>query len=519
MSVSQDKVIITTSGPVTGVSVDGVNGYLGIPYAAPPSGNLRWQPPIPPEPWKEPRRMDKFGPACPQLEVALTQKLEEMSEDCLTLNIWTSTKSESESLPVVMFLHGGGFARGRGSEPMYNKPNLAQKGVVLATINYRVGAFGFLAHPALTAESPHHSSGNYGIMDQIMALKWIQSNIRRFGGNPDNVTIFGQSAGGASVIALMSSPLTKGLFHRAIAQSGGYIPTVIRYLRETQNGLDSMESLGLGFAERLGIADKANPLEQMRTSPWKEIVTAWGKAIQSKHAGTGVSGAWILNHVIIDGYVLKQPPGRAFQSGEQHNIPFITGVTADEGSIMPFLNNLVTAEKYHAYLEKCFGKQSQKILELYLAQDDASVPKAVSKLLGDGFVAGARVMARSMSAIQPKTYLYQFTMQPKIFTFQFPNVKDWKKEFGCYHAAELPYVFHFLPGSKFKDEDRKLCEEMMGYWTRFARNGDPNGDGVARWPAYDLSEEKHLILDNPVGVGHQLNKQACDIIDELAKAR
>jgi para-nitrobenzyl esterase len=503
---------------VKGIIVDDVRGYLGIPYAAPPVGNLRWQPPVSPEPWKEPRYMDKFGPACPQSEVILTQNSEDMNEDCLVLNIWTPATSQAESLPVMMFLHGGGFARGSGSEPMCNETYLARRGIVLVTINYRLGAFGFLSHPALTAESPYHSSGNYGIMDQIMALKWIQANIRKFGGNPDNVTIFGHSAGGVSVVTLMTSTLAKGLFHQAIAQSCGYAPTVIRHLSETQNGLESMESLGIGFARRLGVASQTNLLEAMRAKPWQEIVIAWEKAVQNKQAATRVSGAWMLNHVILDGYVLTQSPGEAFKSGKQHNIPFMTGTTADEGSVMPFLMNLSTAEKYHAYLERCFGKQVQKVLEPYPAQDKTVVSKTVRRLLGDGFLGGARALARSMSAVQPKTFLYQFIMKPKIFTFQVPNVKDWQEEFGCYHGAELPYIFHFLPGSKFKDEDRKLSDQMIGYWIRFARSGDPNGDGAVHWPAYDLSEEKHLILDKLIKVGHHLNEQVCDLIDELSEA-
>lgn len=519
MSALKNKAIMTTSGPVKGITVEGVNGYLGIPYASPPADDLRWKPPVPPEPWKQPRLMDKFGPACHQAEGLATQKMGDMGEACLTLNIWTPARSEADLLPVMMFLHGGGYARGKGSEPMYNKPHLAKKGIVLVTINYRLGAFGFLAHPSLTAESPHHSSGNYGLMDQIMALKWITGNIRQFGGNPDNVTILGQSAGGGSVVALMTSPLSKGLFHRAIAQSGGYIPTKIRHLSKAGNGLDSMESLGIGFVEKLGIANKDNPLPELRARPWQEIVNIWERAVQNKQANTRVSGGWMLNHVIVDGYVLTQPPGKAFKSGAQHNVPLMTGTTADEGSIMPYLMNLFTLEKYYDYLERCFGQQWQKVLELYPAEDNATAPKAVSKLLGDSFIAGARAVAGTMSAIQPKTYLYQFTMPPKVFVFQIPGVKDWAKEFGCYHAGELPYLFHFLPGSKVKDADRKLSQEMMDYWVRFARTGDPNGDGAPQWPAYDVSEQKRLILDNPIKVGQHLNQEACDTIDELAEVR
>ena len=280
MSSTTSKIIRTTLGPVTGIEIDSVSGYLGIPYAAAPVGELRWRPPAPPQPWKETRFMGNFGPACPQANVSLTPELEEMNEDCLNLNIWTPDTMPSKPLPVMVFLHGGGFARGRGSDPMYNTTFLSQKGAVLVTINYRLNALGFLSHPALTAESSLHSSGNYGLMDQITALIWIRKNISRFGGDPENVTLFGQSAGGASVIALMASPLAKGLFQRAIAQSCGYAPAVIRHLSDTRGILDGAESLGLTFAEKLGVAGKENTLEEMRAKPWQEIVDAWEKTVQ-----------------------------------------------------------------------------------------------------------------------------------------------------------------------------------------------------------------------------------------------
>ena len=204
--------VVTGSGPVSGIIEHGVYRYTGIPYAAPPTGSLRWKPPQPPISWNEMRPMDDFSPACCQSMLGLDPAIKEVGEDCLYLNVWTPSIDSSSSLPVMVYLHGGGFARGTGIAPLYNRPYLSQKGVVLVTINYRLGALGFLAHPALTAESPNGQSGNYGLMDQISALQWVRRNIRSFGGNPDNVTLFGQSAGGASVIALMSSPLSKGLF-------------------------------------------------------------------------------------------------------------------------------------------------------------------------------------------------------------------------------------------------------------------------------------------------------------------
>ena len=518
---SEDNIVSTTSGPVKGMTVDGISCYLGIPYAAPPIGDLRWRPPVSPEPWEKPRKVTKLGPACPQTEVALMPSIGEMSEDCLTLNIWTQARSESDSFPVMVFIHGGGFSRGTATEPAYNGTCLAQKGIVLVTINYRLGAFGFLAHPILTAESSHKSSGNYGIMDQIMALKWIQENIRQFGGNPNNVTIFGHSAGGASVPALMVSPLAKGLFHRAIAQSGGYVPRRLRHLIKSQYGLESMESMGLRFAERLGVNTTVNPLEEMRTKPWPDVVESWSKTVLNRLACTGFAGGWILNHLIVDGYVLKQSPGQAFRDGKQHNIPFMTGTTADEGTVLALLISIPTAERYRSYLEKSFGEISQEVLELYPACENASAPQALSNLLGDSFVCGARVLADGMSSVQPKTYLYQFAMQPEVFLYEIPGVDEWelKRNFGCYHAAELPYIFHFCPNNEFTEDDDKFSEEIAGYWTRFAQNGDPNGEGATHWPAYNHSEEKHLILDIPIKIGKHLNKRTCDFIDELDEAR
>jgi para-nitrobenzyl esterase len=518
MSEGEEKVILTTSGPVKGITIEGITSYLGIPYAAPPADSLRWKPPIAVEPWKEPRLMGSYGPACPQTEETLMPRLNIINENCLILNIWTPAVNESEKLPVMMFIHGGGFAHGRGSDPMFNTPHLSKKGVVLVSINYRLSALGFLAHPTLTAESPHHSSGNYGILDQVMALKWIKENIVRFGGDPDNVTIFGQSAGGASVIALMASPLSKGLFHRAIAQSCSYAPPVIRHLSKNQPGLDSMETLHMRFIEQLEIKNKDNPLKELRAMPWEKLVYTWEKAVQNKQAGTRVTGSWMLNHLTIDGYVLKEAPGKVFIEGKQHNVPFMTGTTLDEGSVLGYLMNVVTIDKYFAYLERCFGEQWHSILERYPANDDSSAKQAARKLISDTFVAGSRAMARTMAAIQPRTYLYQFTMPPKIFIFKIPGIKDRAKELGCYHSAELPYVFHFLPGSRMTDDDRKLSEEMMGYWVRFARSADPNGNNAPFWPHYDLSTEKHLVLNNIIKEGQHLNKEACDTIDEIVNA-
>jgi para-nitrobenzyl esterase len=463
--------------------------------------------------------MNAFGPACPQSEVGLVPLTGDVSENCLTLNIWTQNTEKSASLPVMLFIHGGGFARGTGTEPMYNGKYLAQKGVVLVTINYRVNAFGFLAHPALTTSSSTNSSGNYGIMDQIFALCWIRENIRQFGGNPDNITIFGQSAGGASVTALIASPRAKGLFHRAIVQSGGYPSTIIRHLNQPRQGMESMESLGIGFSEMLDINNTDNPVKEMAAKPWQDIFKAWEKAVQYKISNTGISGAWLLNHLIMDGYLLERSPREIFRSGNQNNVPLMIGSVADEGTIMPLLMNIPTVEKYRHHLEKCFGKLDQEVLKQYPADNDSSVPEVLCNLIGDSFVAGARSLAYHMVDIQPNTYLYQFTMQPKTCTWQSPGTIGREKDFGCYHCAELPYLFHFLNSRKYKEEDYRFSEQVMNYWIRFARSGNPNGNGAVIWPAFDRVEEKHLALDFDIETGHHLRKNTCDFIDELDDKR
>lgn len=519
VSEYQQKEIKTSSGPVIGVIDDGILYYLGIPYAAAPIGELRWKPPVPSEPWKQARLMNKFSPACAQFEVGIAPGNNEVNERCLTLNIWTPAPDESVLLPVMMFIHGGGFARGTSAEPMYNGKYLAKNGVVLITINYRLNAFGFLAHPALTARSTTGSSGNYGIMDQIFALKWIRENIRMFGGNPDNITVFGNSAGAASVAALMASSQAKGLFHRAIIQSGGYPPSMLRHLNKTQRNLESMESLGTKFSEVLGIDNNVDTVKELSSRSWQDIASAWERAVQPKITGIGISGAWMLNHLIEDGYILEKSPREIFRQGKQNNVPLMIGTVADEGTIIPLLMTVSNEEKYHRYLNKCFGKLYQKVENRYPVDKDSSVKKTLGNLIRDGFFAGARAMAYHMSDIQPDTYLYQFTMQPKIFTWTLPGVAGRENEFGCYHAAELPCIFQSVNSSKFQEKDLRFHEQVMNYWIRFARSGNPNGDDATFWPAFDRSEEKHIILDLEIKTGHHLHKETCDFIDELDSNR
>jgi para-nitrobenzyl esterase len=305
-------VVLLTSGPITGEEHDGVRSFKGIPFAAPPGGKLRWKPPQPPTPWTKPLACVKFSPACPQKGKDLYGPVGEMNEDCLYLNVWTPAKSASAKLPVMFWIHGGGFLFGSGGKPCYDGAELAKRGdVAVVSCNYRLGPLGFLAHPALTAESPHHASGNYGIMDQIAALQWVRKNIAALGGDPGNVTIFGQSAGGVSVCALMASPLAKGLFHRAIVHSGSAPGNL--------HDLAAMESLGVEFTKRLG----ANDLKAMRAKSPDELLAAAKK-------NTGRVGEGTQDHLCIDGYVLPESLREVFAAGRQHNVPLIAGTTKDE---------------------------------------------------------------------------------------------------------------------------------------------------------------------------------------------
>jgi para-nitrobenzyl esterase len=510
------KTVNTKYGPVTGYIANGAAVFKGIPYAAPPIGPLRWRPPEPAAAWKEPLDATRIGCICPQ-DTTLFPAFGPLGEDCLSLNIWTSENVEGEPRPVMVWLHGGGFGTGAGSMPLYDGTYFAALGIVVVTINYRLNVLGFLAHPALTAESPTHSSGNYGLMDQVFALKWVKDNISGFGGDPGNVTIFGESAGGASVIALMSSPLASGLFHRAIAESGGNAPSVLRKLGESNYHLESAESLGEAFASKLGLDGGKDALEKMRALPAAQLVETWLKSFQHDPRGTGFTGSWQLNHLAIDNYVLHDSPVNIFMKGKQNNVPFITGTTADEGTLFQLFlfQGPNDAGRYRRFAEEAFPGTKDRVLQTYGSQDDDAAGRSACAVLGSGFFCGARRMARYMSAVQPYTYRYLFTMPPKFFLYQIPGIPNWKEIFRCYHAAEIPFVFHFMALPGLEADDVALADQVAGYWARFARTGNPNGDGAPAWPRYARTDETYLVLDNPIRTDRGYKDRECDFVEEL----
>ena len=348
-------IIQLHSGPISGEVEDGVRAFMGVPYAAPPVGELRWKPPQEVASWTQVRISRDFSPSCPQPRQQDNRKF---SEDCLYLNVWTPVKNPGERLPVMVWIHGGAFNFGSPAQPEYNGKNLAQKGVVVVTINYRLGPLGFLVHPLLSKESDHNTSGNYGLLDQVAALKWVQKNVAAFGGNPDQVTIFGQSAGSRSVSLQMISPLSAGLFQRAIAESGGPI-IGSEYLNPVFNGnMANVSNMGQKLAAKLGCGKAEDALTAMRAKSAQEIVAA-------ADCNTSVFEEGLFFAPVFDGWVLPKDPLAAFSGGKQHDVPIIVGSTLNEGNLYLADEKDLTVEKYKSFLKARFAGDSGKAFAMF----------------------------------------------------------------------------------------------------------------------------------------------------------
>lgn len=516
------------SGPVTGlreeVGDEEIWIFKGIPYAAPPVGELRWKAPQPVTSWTEPRACTSFGPSCPQpgqgeSVYAGMLSVGAVDEDCLYLNVWSPAGSPEERLPVMVWIHGGSFETGSGSMAVYDGRNLAARGVVVVTINYRLGPLGFLAHPVLSAESPRGVSGNYGLLDQIAALEWVQRNIAGFGGDPDNVTVFGESAGAISILDLLVSPPAGGLFHRAISQSG--ILLDYGFGVSTTGTLKEAETAGEDFAARLGVDASGDVAAQMRTKSVEDLLAAMAEVAGE----SGLLEQGLTWKPVADGYVLPDAPTRLWAAGERHSVPLLIGSNADEGNI--FLSALtVSAEDYQAQMLKLFGAHAEEALALYPVGEGGETLTSLSRMLTEvGFASTARFAARCMSAppvgasgsvigaVPQATpaYLYQFTRVP---------LKNLLGGLGAFHGLEIPYVFGtidlFSGLGAIEQADRDLSAAIMGYWTRFAATGDPNG-GTAYpvWPRYEITSDRHLELGDTIQVGSGLYKAACDLADRV----
>jgi para-nitrobenzyl esterase len=488
------------SGLIAGEVQGELRVFKGIPYAAPSVGPRRWKPPQPVPPWDGVRACTAFGPACPQPERGrLVGDPGPQNEDCLHLNVWTAAKDAAAKLPAMVWIHGGGFTVGAGSMAVYDGAALARQGVVLVTINYRLGPLGFFAHPLLSKESEQGVSGNYGLLDQVAALRWVQDNIAAFGGNPACVTIFGESAGSASVCRLLVSPLAQGLFHRAIAQSGG-AHGQNRHLRKTWYGLEPMEHVGERLAKALGCDQAADPLAALRAKTAQELLEASKPAV-------GLFSPGLKFGPVVDGWVLPDDPAALFAAGKQHAVPLLLGSNADEGTL--FLANLPTRPfGYRLLLRQRFGEDAAALERLFPADGPEDVAGALNRLTTVvAFAAPARSLARAMAAKPSKAYLYQFTRVPPI---------EAAKRLGAFHGLEIAYVFGNLrPGAGWADHDPQLSRTMSACWVQFAAIGDPNREGLPRWPAYEPAADSHLEFGDKIEVKSGLYREACDLLDRL----
>ncbi|QRN96042.1 carboxylesterase family protein [Archangium violaceum] len=497
-------VVATDKGPVRGLAyADGSAAFLGIPFAAPPTGALRWRAPQPAEAWTTPREATRFGSACPQVEMFSGKAMADTSEDCLSLNVWTPALQPATRAPVMVWIHGGGFTMGSSGFELYDGAALSRSGVVVVSMNYRLGALGFLGHPALGAENANKASGNYGLMDQRRALEWVRDNIAAFGGDPDNVTLFGESAGAISACLQMVSPQAQGLFKRVIAESGTCYLTGVPLRDPGTPREDSAEERGLRLAKELGCTD-GDVAGCLRTRTPEQLLAASGAALDLLKPHVGFAP-------IIDGDVLPAAPRQLLAEGKYAKVPLLLGTNKDEGTLFTIKAKLSSPEQYEEALRVRSPEHAEELLRLYPAKSFASPHAAYDHMLRDAlFLCPARRLARTVVEHGQPVYAYHFTYEPKSLFGAFYNL-------GAAHAAELPFVFGAEKGrlSLGSDKERELSAKIIGYWTRFATQADPNGKDATEWPAYTREGEPHLVLDMNLERGERLDQEHCDELEKL----
>ncbi len=472
----------------------GVRVFKGIPYAAPPVGALRWRPPAPVKPWKGVRPATKFGLSCPQ-HLRPGQSLE-MSEDCLTANVWTAA-NPGEKHPVYVWIYGGGFNEGTGSDPQFDGEGLAKKGVVVVTFNYRLGPLGFLATPELSKESGNGSSGNYGLLDDIALLKWVQRNIAAFGGDASRVTIGGQSAGAGSVGFLSMSPLAKGLFHRSIAESQVRHPRdpELRYLNTSWRALKDAEAAGAAYVAARG----GTSLAQLRAMPWQQLLEGSSAADESVDTGTPAKPP--LFRPAIDGWVVPKNYSETLAAGSQHAVFYLAGNNLDESGAVPetafdqlranpptrragMPNTNVTLAGYEKWARAKFGTMADEFLRLYPAATDMGAARASNAAIRDNSRISTYLWAREWTrTVKQPVYTYFWT-----HALVGPSLKTR----GAFHGSELMYMFNSLDANPlpWTEEDRRVADVMSSYWSNYIATGNPNGTGLPVWPAYDLAKQQ-----------------------------
>ena len=466
----------TEQGKAKGKTInDGkVKAFLGLPYAAPPVGDLRWKAPEPAAKWKGELDATKFGAHCAQGHVFDDMIFQDAgpSEDCLFLNVYAPADANDKSkLPVMFWIHGGGYSGGGSSEPRHNGDFLPTKGVVLVTINYRLGVFGFLATSDLAKEQGG-SAGNYGLMDMVAALQWVKQNIKNFGGDPDNVTIFGESAGSFAVSTLMASPAAKGLFAKGIGESGAAFSDVL-----PTDSLDAREKKDDLWVSGLGVKS----LAELRAVPTDKILDA----VKSYRAGFPPD---------IDGKILVQPVPDTYAAGKQAHIPLLAGWNRDEGS---FLANGMTSEKWKGMTVALFKDRSAQFLILYPGDTDEQAADSAIAYGSDAFIAFGtwKWMEAHRKTGDSPVYRYHFELRALPSKYHPGSF--------AFHSDDIEYVFGTLdtrPGETVRPEDRTLSDQMMGYWTNFAKTGDPNGTGLPVWPKYG-ADDALIHLNAPITSG------------------
>ncbi|HEX8150993.1 MAG TPA: carboxylesterase family protein [Pyrinomonadaceae bacterium] len=477
----------TTGGVVEGLGrgASGVRAFKGIPYAAAPVGDLRWRPPRALKRWEGVRRAEKFGPRCMQHPVFgdMNFRSDGMSEDCLYLNVWTPAKGADERLPVLVYFYGGGFIAGDGSEPRYDGESMARRGVVAVTLNYRLGLFGFLAHPELSKESARHASGNYGLLDQAAALRWVRENIAAFGGDPGRVTVAGESAGSASVSAQMASALSRDLIAGAIGESGSVLST----MRAVP--LAQAEADGTKFAGEVGAAS----LAALRAMPTEKLMEATGRQPFGRFP------------IAVDGYFFTEPPQETYAAGRQAHVPLLVGWNSEEMTWRALLGgDEPTPENFEKAVRKLYGARAEEALKLYPAKTREEVLEAATDLAGDRFIGystwkwfdlhtktGGRNVYRYLYAhprppMRPEMGDARPGLAGGVVRGQNSNAAAMPPARGAVHSAEIEYALGNLVSNKvyaWAPDDYKVSEVLQGYFANFIKKGDPNGPGLPRWPA------------------------------------
>lgn len=502
----------TNSGLVTGAKslwIPSVTVFKGIPYAAPPVGKLRWRSPQPPAPWRGVLQADRFGPSCPQLGAPPAVRAA-MSESCLFLNVWTGASTRTALRPVFVWMYGGGFTVGTGSDPLFDGAGLARKGLVVVTFNYRLGPLGFLATPALSKESGHDASGNYGMLDMIAVLKWVHHNIAAFGGDPSRVTIAGQSAGAGAVGFLDMSPLARGLFERAISESHAREPRdpALRYLSTSYRTLTEAEREGVEFANAHG----AHSVSQLRALSWQRLLA--GSDVSDESVSTGSSSKPPLFRPVVDGWVIPEDYSRTYAVGLQSSVPYVAGNNENESGSVPAtafarlqaaakagtLGNRagmpespVTLAAFVQAARKRFGPLADRFLQLYPAATDDQAAVANDISANDHSRTSTFLWAGDWTRhANGPVYTYFWTHAP-------PGPGHDMR--GAYHGSEINYVFDNLYATDrpWSAADRKIADVMSSYWVNFARSGDPNAAGLPHWPAFNAGKPRVMELGDHFG--------------------